>query len=847
MLPDSHVPDVLPMAVQWLNLPHADWYADAATALIVRAADLGRTRQSLKLARVLLAVQADPRLEEKRAGESRFGFRPAPEPTSRLPDWEYDRALEQLMPLAAGTDGVQFVKLLSRLLYQAIRHSTWGGEERDGSEYSAIWRPAIEDHEQNHDWDVRDALISAVRDAAMTVTTTRPETFDEVIGLLLDGSTLHQRIGLHLLSRSTDGIEIVANYLRTPGFVDDWRFTHEMAQLLNERWDDLDEDTRKGVLDWIDAGDVSGYQQSFEAAHGRRPTDEDVERHKAIWQRDKYSYIERHLTGRHKARYEAVRAEFGDAEHADFVTWSASWMGTTGPVEQDDLATWPIDQIVDYLATWEPPTTRSWPPGPTVEGLGITLKVATTARAAEFSQRAIDFADLDPTYIRAVFDGFEDALKKGTDLNWGPILALAASVADRPFEPDVDLPDRDRDPGYRWARRHIASTIAEGLQDKPNTIQSKRRTAVWTVLERLTYDPNPTPEHEQRYGGDNMDPLTLSLNTNRAYALHVVVEYGLWCHRHLTAQGINHPLAGIHVPEMLRVLDEHLDPRTDPSLAIRAVYGRWYAWLLLLDPDWATDRAPAIFGSTHPNKHDEVAWNTYIVWTPPYDSVFRALRPWYEREIERLPQDSTELTHPTRSPHQKLGEHLTTFSWRGGDDSDLADRYFNAAPDNLAGAVTAFVGRTLANTIEVPPRIATRIQAHWDRRIDILRANPDDHQTELQAFSTWFASKKLEPDWSLTRFEEVVRLAGAPRNAKSALERLADDDIEPVTAVRILSRIVQRPNDPWANVTWREAANSIIRRAGDRLEARDDTRIVIDYFVRTGDQSFRELTARDGA
>jgi hypothetical protein len=48
-------------------------------------------------------------------------------------------------------------------------------------------------------------------------------------------------------------------------------------------------------------------------------------------------------------------------------------------------------------------------------------------------------------------------------------------------------------------------------------------------------------------------------------------------------------------------------------------------------------------------------------------------------------------------------------------------------------------------------------------------------------------------------------------------------------------------------VTWREAANSIIRRAGDRLEARDDTRIVIDYFVRTGDQSFRELTARDGA
>jgi hypothetical protein len=50
--------------------------------------------------------------------------------------------------------------------------------------------------------------------------------------------------------------------------------------------------------------------------------------------------------------------------------------------------------------------------------------------------------------------------------------------------------------------------------------------------------------------------------------------------------------------------------------------------------------------------------------------------------------------------------------------------------------------------------------------------------------------------WSLTRFEEAVDLAGAPRHAKQALDRLAEDDTDPVAAARILAGIVNSTNDP---------------------------------------------------
>jgi hypothetical protein len=35
------------------------------------------------------------------------------------------------------------------------------------------------------------------------------------------------------------------------------------------------------------------------------------------------------------------------------------------------------------------------------------------------------------------------------------------------------------------------------------------------------------------------------------------------------------------MPEVQEVLDEHLDPTRNSPLAIRAIYGRWFPWLVI--------------------------------------------------------------------------------------------------------------------------------------------------------------------------------------------------------------------------------------------------------------------------
>ena len=217
-------------------------------------------------------------------------------------------------------------------------------------------------------------------------------------------------------------------------------------------------------------------------------------------------------------------------------------------------------------------------------------------------------------------------------------MTLAEYVVSQPFEPDEEVPDLDRDPGWRWCRREVASLMRTGFSDRANRISHIHRERAWLVIERLLHDPNPSPEHEQRYGGDNMDPFTLSINTNRGTAMHAVIEYGLWVRRELEAAGEDVSVGLASMPEVREALDAHLDPHVDPSFAVHAVYGRWLPWLLLLDEVWVRDRRPALLPSEPLETYRDVVWATYISWCSPYDSAFRTLRSDYERRCEGCPE-----------------------------------------------------------------------------------------------------------------------------------------------------------------------------------------------------------------
>ncbi len=846
-LPDEQLRGLSAQVVDWLQAPHVEYFADEAAALVARLLAVGDVSAALSAVAALLAVRPDPRLAEKAAaGDS--PMRPTPEASARMSGWDYERLINRLIDPIVDTGGIEAFRLLASLLDDALRMSRWAEEASD--DFSYIWRPAIEDHVQNSDDSIKNVLVSAVRDAALRLGARGEDELVAVFEELDARSLLHRRIALHLLASARDAVTLVSRVVGDRRLFDEYRVKHEYSFLLRRRFQDADEQTRARVLAWIDAGpDLDDYRRRSTEFDGSPPTDEQVRRYAKLWQRDWLTFLVENLQGDHADQYQHLVAEFGEPEHPDFLSWSTIWTGPESPVGHTELVEWPVEDVIGYLRSWKADDESPWRFGPSIEGLGRAFAEVVKERARDYAPYANNLRDLDPTYVRSFFSGLESSLRDGGAFDWENPIALAEFVVSQPFEADEGVPDRDRDPGWRWCRRQIGAVLRSGFSDRGTRIPFLLRPSAWRVVERLTNDPNPSPEHEQRYGGANMDPLTLSINTNRGTAMHAVVEYALWIRRYLEEAEEDTSVGFEAMPEVRTVLEAHLDPETDPSLAVRAVYGRWLPWLLLLDEPWVLAQLGAMLpGAPGLSAVRDAVWSTYISWCAPYDSALRALRSEYEQAISRVPSGTSAGTFRHESADAKLGEHLVTFFWRGLVDASVLEEFFNRAGDALSSNVMEFVGRALRNTRdEISEAVGARIQDLWEQRLGVADEDAGRHQLEVRAFGTTFASGKLEDRWSLTMLERAVSLAGAPRFGHLVAERLVHvAESEPAAASRILAAMLANPEKDWDYVGWRDEALAIVTQAvqsGDP-SAVEGCEAIIDSYVRRGHLEFRGLAGR---
>jgi hypothetical protein len=849
-LPDDHITRLRYKAREWVSAPFADYFANEAAATAIRLLESGGTKSALKLVAQLLEVHPDPRLGEK-ASRRDTPLRESPEAVPRISKWNYDRVLRRLVGSMVDATGLKAIRFFARLLEDAVRLSRWENEESQ-DDYSYIWRPAIEDHEQNLDSDIKGALVTAVRDASIHYVTRNPDELEATIRLLESRSTVFRRIALYVLASITNGLELASARMTDRDLFDNHRVRHEYAALLRARFGELNEAEQSEILSWIEAGpDLDDYRQRRTASGDAPPTADEVASYADHWRRDRYSFIEDYLDPETRTRYRELVGSIGKPHHADFVSWSSSWVGPESPATAEQLSKRSVDEVIDYLRRWRPDdgTGRSF--GPSIEGLSRVFSEVVAGRATNFAERAPNLSGLDPTYVRGFFSGLASALREAVTFPWAGPLVLALAVMEYPFEPDIEVPDRDRDPGWRWCRGQIGSLLRSGLTDKPNRVPFDLRSTTWEVIRRLTEDPNPSAEHEARYGGDNMDPLTLSINTNRGTAMHAVVEYALWCRRELESLGEDVSRGLELMPKVAEVLDRHLHPEVEASLAVRAVYGRWLPWLLLLDESWTIERLPLLFPYQDNEALAEAVWDTYIAWCPPYDSVFRALEEQYRAAIDRVPSNRKAGSFGHDSVDSKLGQHLVTLYWRRVIDREVLERYFARTDDQLAAVVMGFVGRALMNTPgELSASVAERVQDLWEWRFSETAPHPEEHALELRAFGIWFASGKLDARWALDALERTAELVGAPTLSHLVAERLAKvSEDNPVDAVRVFAGMVERPEHEWDYIGWRDEAKTIVEAAlaSGEADAEEPVASIIDFYVRRGELDLRELTRRRGA
>ena len=847
-LPPDQLKQVAHRVPKWVKCQHVGYFAEEAVTVICQLLQSNRVTKALNATKVLLAPRVKPDPTRVTSEDTLIVL---PEVIGRFREWQYKGVIADLLPVVVDEGRLRGVKVFALLLSKAIQLAEPGDEPRDSDDQLFLWRSAIEDHEQNQEHGVLHVLVSATRDAAVRFAQAGDPELADTIGFLENGSALHRRIALHVLATVSHGPVLAGKRISDRALFDDCVLVHEYAALVRRRFGEVGAEVQATFLAWVEQGpDLEDYRRGFTELGEAPPSEQQEAAYVKVWQRDRLSFAADYLPGDLAERYRALVVEFGEPENPDFLTWTWTSIGDRSPVGADEMADWSPGRILEHMRTWKPDSKTGWEFSPSLAGLGRVFKAVVVERTTEFVPLSEQIGTLDPTHVRSFLEGLGEAARKGVRFSWTEPLRLMAQVIRRRSETRDEVLGWDRDRGWRGSRRAAVWLLREGFSDVPNRIPFALRELAWHVLEHLTEDPEPSVAYEAEYGGDNLDPQFLSNNTNRGAAMHAVVEYALWCRRESDRQEEESTRSQALMPNEVRsVLERHLDPAIDPSLAIRSVYGQWLPGLLYLDEAWTRANLSEIF----PTDSDplvatlaDTAWSTYLGKCEPYNSVFTPLCSQYEAAVRRVPSGRTFGRSPGESVDVKLGEHLVTFYWRNLTPQSLVDQFFQQADDDLAGAVMEYVGRVLLNSEQgVTHAVGERIQKLWDQRLDNISDSTDEHGREAQAFALTFAAAKLNGEWELRSFDRAVHLGGSGSQfADFAIERLVQiANNEPIAATRLTLELLRGSDNDWDYLTWSDEVRAVLAATGDSglHQAAENRKDIVDYYVTRGRHDFRNL------
>jgi hypothetical protein len=789
-------------------------------------------------------------------------------PGMRLDLWGYEQVLNKSLPDLVDAAGELALNLFCNLLDRAILVSARDNAERRPDDSSHIWRPAIEEHEQNLKMDVRDLLVSAVREAADRCVRRNPISISDVVNQLERRGKdwwVFRRIALHVTGVFSGNLTTVKDRLLDRELFDSVEVRHEYFLLAKQCFGKLSADEQGVILRWIQDGPKYTDEQlkKWEEFSGRLWTVENKAAYVRQWKRDRLTPIEGALPPEWRGEFEKLLSEVGPPSHPEFTTYheGGAW-GPTSPRGRGELASMTSAELVAYLEDWKP--TSDWPLGASHEGLGRELTALVAEKPEIYAAACAEFRRLaEPTYVRAVLQGFQDALKAKRKFEWPLVLDLCTWAVEAKGEIlGRDVSRFEADPHWGWTRAAVARLLTEGFSSEGNQIPFELREKVWSGIEAGTTDPEPTQAQENKYfekfvGGERkkggvptaagFDPFTNSLNTPRGVAMEAVVRYALWVRSRYEESRDSELLAkGFDaMPEVREVLDFHLNPQNDPSITIRTIYGQRAPWLQLLDDQWAQANTPRIFSRARPELW-HAAWDAYIGYSQPFEKVFDWLRGEYAYAVEQMGSHDHGWSQPL-APDYSLAQHLVSFYWRGklSLESEILAAFLSRADGPLRAHVLSYIGRSLRNTSgSVPTEIIDRLKALWLQLVAAAKRRSEPPQDEFKEYGWWFASSKLDDKWSIQQLLEALRLAKRLEPDHLVVERLATLAASmPSPVVEALQMMIEGDSVGWGVLGWTDKAKEIIRTArksGD-ARAREAAENLVNLLGSRGHFDFGEL------
>ena len=606
------------------------------------------------------------------AGISRKDIRPV------IDNYSYEKILKKDIPVLGEKDRDAVLQVLVKKLSKSnfLANKSHQEPEKDPhQDISFVWRPAIEEHEQNYGFDLRSHLVTAIREILEKSENIGIDYLKKSLSLLkCQNYTIFRRLEMFFFGKHPSEFSEEVNQLSIDCY-EKGEFRHEHYHMLKNSYASLKSETQEKLLDIISKG------PNFDKFSG---TEKEFQTYKKHWRIEKLSPIIEYLPQFQK-EYDELVEKYGISNLTEFVRYHESFSQVTYPSDLTD--TMSVSEVIAFIKTYK--TLQ----GTFLEedGSGRIFKEFVEKNPEEYSKHATELLSCHGVFQFQFLDGLSKI--KNKKLDWNSILDFCESVIVTTPSRDLKILDSILD--------YFGDLLQNNLVHNEMAIPFELRDKVWKILEKAIEIAPPDTTWSENYPDKNWDAMGISINSSIGRLSHALVQYAVWCYHGIKKVGIAPTQL---VPEVKFLLESKLNLNQEQSISMHAVLGYQFYNLLALDDEWAKSKIDLIFTHAEPHaKVGDAAWDAHM-YQQVYQKSFNAL---FDEYLYRISHPGYKSESSIRDVRKRLSQQIGLAYFHSLERSEeLFESFLEKSDPELIDECLEWIGRTLKKWEgEDPPKM----------------------------------------------------------------------------------------------------------------------------------------------
>lgn len=445
-------------------------------------------------------------------------------------------------------------------------------------DHSRVFRPAIEDHHQNHRWrSAENRMVEALRDVLLGWCEHDSDSALPFVRTMLhDELEIVRRVGIYILAQHWTKMNGLYNDIVGPGLFDNAHL-HELYDLLNAHFAEMTKQQQ--------AATITAIQTLPLPSRGDNPT--------RLRRRTQQRWLAA-IIGKGNARVDEWFSQLqGDPtvgkvpDHPDFDAYmQASWGPGPTAYSPAELTTMAVAHIlVDNLNSFQEPGV--WR-GPTLDGLTSALEAAVRTTPRQYLAILNDFLNAKPVYQHALINGLQQAWEsKDTaqesvkwDEGWEQLIAFFEQLVQR-----EEFWQATQDVHQHWVVAAVADCLRAGTHDDAHAYAPDLLARTQAILAVLL-NKEPAADHPQD------DAMTQAINTPKGRVIEALFSQALRAARTSDKATGAHQLAWASIRPLF---EAELAKCNNANYEFSTLCGTYLPQLQYLDQEWSNQHVDEIF------------------------------------------------------------------------------------------------------------------------------------------------------------------------------------------------------------------------------------------------------------